>query len=88
MMRINVLLAIIALACALTAVSNNHHARKLFVELEREQAKARELEVEWGQILIEQRTWAGLDRIDKNAKEKLGMILPHPDQVVSLDTTP
>jgi cell division protein FtsL len=45
-------------------VAANHNARKLFTQLEREQGRMRDLEVEWGQLQLEQSTWAGHARIE------------------------
>ena len=85
MLRANLLLLLIAVACALSVVSSNHQARKLFVELEREQNRMRDLEVEWGQIQLEQSTWAAHVRVEKIARDKLGMRPPVSARVVSID---
>ena len=85
MVRLNIILLAIAVACALSAVNANHRARNLFVELEREQARMRQLEVEWGQLQLEQSTWASHARIEKIAREKLQMKSPDPKQVLTLD---
>ncbi len=67
MSRFNLMLAVIAVLCALGVVTSQHHARKLFVELEHEQEVTRSLEVEWGQLQLEQSTWAKHARIEKLA---------------------
>lgn len=85
MARLNLVLLFLAVAFALATVSANHRARKLFVELEREQNRMRELEVEWGQLQLEQSTLAGHARIEKLARERLGMRPPVAAQVVSLE---
>ncbi|HMX17484.1 MAG TPA: cell division protein FtsL [Rhodocyclaceae bacterium] len=85
MLRTNLFLLLLAVACALGAVSSNHRARKLFMDLEREQNRARELEVEWGQLQLEQSTWAAHARVEKIAREKLGMRTPMPGQIMALD---
>lgn len=85
MARLNLLLLAVAVACALSAVTANHKARKLFVELDREQNRARQLEVEWGQLQLEQSTWAGHARIEKIARDKLQMKLPDPKQILILE---
>ncbi|HTY99959.1 MAG TPA: cell division protein FtsL [Rhodocyclaceae bacterium] len=85
MLRTNLLLLLIAVACALSVVSSNHRARKLFAELEQEQNRMRDLEVEWGQLQLEQSTWAAHARVEKIAREKLGMKAPQPSRVVSLE---
>jgi cell division protein FtsL len=74
--RINILLTLILVACALSVVTSQHEARKLFVEFEKEQELARQLAVEWDQLRLEQSTWATHARIEKIATEQLLMQLP------------
>ena len=81
MVRINLLLLAALVACALSLVTSRHQARKLFVELEREQAQSRAYEVEYGQLQIEQSTWAMPGRVEKIAREQLHMRLPVPGRV-------
>ena len=86
MARLNLILMLVAVACALSVVASNHHARKLFIELEREQNRMRELEVEWGQLQLEQSTWAAHARVEKIARDRLGMKTPAQGQIVSVGT--
>jgi len=74
--RINLLLLLVLTACALGLVTSQHQARKLFAELEREQEQAKQLDVEWGQLQLEQSTWAMHARVEKIARERLRMSLP------------
>ena len=76
MTRVNVALLVILIACALSLVTSRHQARSLFVELEREQAKSRALETEYGQLQLEQSTWGMPARVEKIAREQLRMQLP------------
>ena len=85
MARFNVLLLLVAVACALSAVTSNHRARKLFTEFENEQKRMRDLEVEWGQLQLEQSTWAAHVRVEKIARDKLGMRAPAPAQVIAVE---
>ena len=76
MAKLNLLLLLaLAVVCALSLVTSRHQARKLFVELEREQAQARGYDVEYGQLQLEQSTWAMPARIEKIAREQLRMQL-------------
>jgi cell division protein FtsL len=76
MARLNIMLLIAVLFCALGAVTSQHQARKLFQAMEAEQEHARQLEVEFGQLQLELSTWATLPRIEKTAREKLKMHTP------------
>jgi cell division protein FtsL len=75
-LRITLILLAAVIACAMATVTAQHKARKLFVELEREQAKAKQLEVEWGQLQLEQGTWATHARVERIATRELNMKLP------------
>jgi len=62
-------------------VTSQHNARKLFVELQGEKDKAQQMEVEWGQLQLEQSTWATPARVEKIASYKLHMQLPKNGQM-------
>ena len=75
------LLLLVTIACALSVVTSQHKARKLFVELQNEKDKAQQMEVEWGQLQLEQGTWAMPARVEKIASQKLHMQLPKNGQI-------
>jgi len=79
--RLNLLLLAILVACALSLVSSQHKARKLYVELQKEHELAKQLEVEWGQLQLEQSTWAMHGRIEKIATQKLNMRVPPASRI-------
>lgn len=79
--RLNLLLLSLAIACALGVVTSQHKARKLFVELQKEQELARQMEVEWGQLQLEQSTWAMPTRVEKIASRQLQMQLPGSEKI-------
>lgn len=84
MARLNLILLSIVLISALAAVSSNHRARKLVIEYEREQERMRALEVEWGQLQLEQSTWATHARVEEVARQRLGMRVPDPARIVTI----
>ena len=73
------------MVCALSLVTSRHQSRKLFVDLEREQALTRNYDIEYGQLQIEQSTWAMPARIEKIAREQLRMQLPGAGRVEVMD---
>jgi len=81
MARLNLVLLGILVVCALLVVTSQHKARKLYVELQKEQELARQIEVEWGQLQLEQSTWAMHARIEKIASGQLLMHVPPPSRV-------
>jgi cell division protein FtsL len=76
MVRFNMILLMILVICALGVVTSQHRARKLFQGLESEQERARQLDVEYGQLQLEMSTWATHPRIEKIARDRLHMVTP------------
>jgi cell division protein FtsL len=74
--RLNGALALLLVLCALALVTAQHKARKLFSELAEEQSAARQIDVEWGQLQLEQSTWAMHARIERIASSRLQMHVP------------
>ena len=81
MTRLNILLILIVITCALSVVTSQHEARKLFMELERKQERTRQLTVEWGQLQLEQSTWAMRARVEKIATKQLLMKVPDASKI-------
>ena len=81
MVRVNLLLLALLIACGVSLVTSRHQARKLFVDLERTRADARNFEIEYGQLQLEQSTWAMPARVEKIARTSLGMELPNAARV-------
>jgi cell division protein FtsL len=76
MLRLNMILLLIAVVCALGVVNSQHRARQLFQGLEQEQERARQLEVEFGQLQLELSTWATHPRVESVARDRLKMVVP------------
>ncbi len=81
MTRLSLLLFAALIACALALVTSQHQARKLYVQLEKEQQLAKQLEVEWGQLRLEQSTWAMHARIENIATRQLNMRVPPASRI-------
>lgn len=80
-MRLNLVLFAILTFCALGVVTSQHKARKLFVELQKDKEEARGLDVERGQLQLEQSTWATPARVEKIASGDLHMKVPDPGRI-------
>ena len=84
MSRVDFLLLVAVIACALGVITAQHQARKRFIELETEQGTARKLEEEWTQLQLEQSTWGTHKRVESVASRALGMKMPDPASTVIL----
>ena len=82
-----VVLFVAVIVSALSVVALQHKARKLFVELQKEKERAHQMEVEWGQLQLEQSTWAMSARVENIASAKLQMQIPQGRQTRILHIT-
>ena len=74
-------LGLAVVASALATVYAKHESRKLYAELQVLQRDRDRLEMEWGQLQIEQSTWSRHARVERMAREEIGMGEPRPDQL-------
>ncbi len=70
------------LATAVAVVVVKQVSRERFVSLQALERMRDDLNVEWGQLQLEQSTWATHGRIDSVARKRLRMDLPAPEAVV------
>ena len=85
-MRLAATMVLAVTASALSVVYLQHQSRKLVTAQEREQVHTRALEAEWTQLQLENSTWANPARVEKIARERLAMVTPARDALVSLES--
>lgn len=76
---------IVCVVTALAIVYTKHESRKVFVELEQLARERDELNIEWGQLQIEQSTWATHGRIEQVATEDLELIRPPASEIYVIE---
>ena len=70
---------------AMALVYTKHEARKLFVELETLTHERDELNIEWGQLQIEQSTWATHARSEQVALDRLSLVRPQSTEIFVIE---
>ena len=87
MTKLNLILFFVLIIVSLSIVTSQHKARKLYFELEQQQDLTKKYETEFGQLQLEQSTWAMHSRIEELAAKKLNMQVPDAKriQVISLE---
>lgn len=87
MTKLNLILFFTLIAISLGVITSQHKARKLYFELEQQQDMTKNYETEFGQLQLEQSTWAMHSRIEELASQKLNMQVPEAKriQVISLE---
>jgi cell division protein FtsL len=79
---------VFAVVCVISAVAliyTKHESRKLFVELEQLTVERDSLNIEWGQLQIEQSTWATHARIEKVARDELSLMRPKSSEIYVIE---
>ena len=85
--RLNVMLLVLVIICAIGVITSQHRARKLFNDLEMEQVASKKLAEEWTQLQLEQSTWATNKRVEAIASKQLGMQLPDSKSTVIVNAS-
>ena len=75
------MLLVAVVASALGVVWTRHESRVLFVNLTALQNQRDELNIEYGKLKLKQATYGEPRRIDDEARQKLGMVTPRPQDI-------
>jgi cell division protein FtsL len=70
-----------ALGSAAGAIYCKHRAREMFIELEQLNARRDNVEIEWGQLQLEQSAWSTQAFVERVATSKLHMAMPPPKEI-------
>lgn len=71
-----ILLVVAVLVSALAVVYSTNSYRSTFNQVEQQEQQTHYLQLQWGQLLLEQASLVTPARVEELASEKLGMILP------------
>jgi cell division protein FtsL len=74
-------LALLLFASAIAVVWSKHEARSAFITLQSLHAERDALDIEWGQLKLEQSAWATHGRVEQTARVGLRMVIPRPEEV-------
>jgi cell division protein FtsL len=69
---------------ALAVVASTQQVRRQTDELETLRRQASQLQVQWGQYLLERSTWAAYGRVESIATSELNMKAPISDEIVMI----
>lgn len=83
-MRMFLLLVAVAVASALGVVHMKYRTRLLFSEIQRLQQINEAYDESLAQLQFEQNRWAERERIERQARDHLGMDLPDPSNMISI----
>ncbi|NHR04638.1 cell division protein FtsL [Chromobacterium haemolyticum] len=81
MNKLNAILLVIVVLSAWSVVTSTHVSRKLYSDLQKERKSVQQLEIEFGQLQLEQSTWGAHAVIEKAASSRLDMHTPDPRQI-------
>ncbi|UCB54314.1 MAG: cell division protein FtsL [Thiotrichales bacterium] len=75
------ILFVVVMMSAIGMVYSKHKTRMLFVELQQLNKEVVSLNTEWGRLQLEQSAWSDHSRIERIARERLGMVTPEAGQI-------
>ena len=77
--------ALVFVFSAIALVYTKHESRNLFIELEQLTNQRDALNIEWGQLQIEQSTWATHARIERVALDDLALKRPTSSEIYLIE---
>ena len=78
---LSVLLLVVVIS-AVCVVYSKHQGRKLFIELQALENERDAMDVEWGQLQLEQSTLTTQGQVETAARDRLGMVVLSADNMV------
>lgn len=75
------LLFLAAIASAIGVVQVRHEGRQRYIDLRALNAERDELDIEYGRLQLEQATWAEMCRVERIARDDLGLVRPDPREI-------
>ncbi len=88
MNKLNLLLFVVLIMVAIGVIAAQDKSRKLYFELEQLETMANTFQTEYGQLQLEQSTWAMHSRLEEYAQDQLNMQVPDIKriQVINLES--
>lgn len=83
-----ILAAVLAAFCCSTAVAvvyTTHLSRQAYAEIGRSRQALDDIQVQLSRLQIEESTFSGHDRIERTARESLGMRLPGLEESIMIE---
>ena len=77
-----IVILLLVVTSAVGVVYSKHQARKLFVELQALGNERDDMDIEWGQLQLEQSTLSTQGRVEGKARDQLGMVSLSADNMV------
>lgn len=78
--KLNFILALALLLSALSQINAQYQARRLFIDIEREQSLTKQYEIQWNQLRLDQSVLAKHGRIEEVAQKQLNMTHVSPER--------
>jgi cell division protein FtsL len=72
----------LVLISAFAVIDAKHESRKRFAQLQALEKERDKMDVEWGQLQLEQSTWATHSRVEQIARKQLQMVIPDTKSIV------
>lgn len=77
-------LVVLLLISALSVIISKYQSRLVFIEIQRQETKLNNYEVEWGQLQLELTTLTEENRVERVAKDQLKLRIPQRQKIIYL----
>lgn len=77
-------LVAILMVSALAVIQSKYHSRSLFIQIQAQEKKLGNYEVEWGQLQLELTMLTEENRVERVAKKQLKLEMPQRKEIIYL----
>ncbi len=77
-------LVVILMISALAVIQSKYHSRSLFIQIQAQEKKLDNYEIEWGQLQLELTMLTEENRIERVAKKQLKLEMPQRKEIIYL----
>lgn len=69
---------------SLAAIYSKYYSRQVFIEIQRQERIIDQYEVEWGQLQLELATFTEHDKVEREARRQLKLVMPLREKIIYL----
>jgi len=84
MTRSSFLILALILVAAYSVITVRHENRLTFANLQELETEKNHLQAEWGRLMLEKATWSIHDNIADDARGRLDMKTPAPEDIITI----
>jgi len=77
-------LVVVLLVSSMAVIFSKHQSRSLFIDIQKQEKRLDDYEVEWGRLQLELTMLTEENRVERVAQQQLKLIMPEREKIIFL----